>query len=80
MRGSASSTSAGNYYFDYGNSFLKAVYDKTGVKRASARTVRNDLDGPHLLPVLYGRGQSSGPCLDFGYGPVPLVPPLSRKP
>ena len=55
----------GTYFFDYGNSFLKAVYD-TGVT-AICRNGENDLDGfvfPSYVEDILG------PCLfDFGYGP-----------
>ena len=55
----------GTYFFDYGNSFLKAVYD-AGVK-AVCRNGENDLDGfvfPSYVEDILG------PCLfDFGYGP-----------
>ena len=55
----------GTYFFDYGNSFLKAVYD-TGVK-SICRNGENDLDGfvfPSYVEDILG------PCLfDYGYGP-----------
>ncbi len=55
----------GTYFFDYGNSFLKAVYD-AGVT-SICRNGENDLDGfvfPSYVEDILG------PCLfDFGYGP-----------
>ena len=55
----------GTYFFDYGNSFLKAVYD-AGVKSV-CRNGENDLDGfvfPSYVEDILG------PCLfDYGYGP-----------
>ena len=55
----------GTYFFDYGNSFLKAVYD-AGVT-AICKNGENDLDGfvfPSYVEDILG------PCLfDFGYGP-----------
>jgi len=55
----------GTYFFDYGNSFLKAVYD-TGVK-SICKNGENDIDGfvfPSYVEDILG------PCLfDFGYGP-----------
>ncbi len=55
----------GTYFFDYGNSFLKAVYD-SGVS-AVCKNGENDLDGfvfPSYVEDILG------PCLfDFGYGP-----------
>ena len=65
----------GTYFFDYGNSFLKAVYD-AGVKEV-CRNGENDLDGfvfPSYVEDILG------PCLfDFGYGPFRWCC-LSRKP
>ena len=65
----------GTYFFDYGNSFLKAVYD-TGVT-SICKNGRNDLDGfvfPSYVEDILG------PCLfDFGYGPFRWCC-LSRKP
>ncbi len=55
----------GTYFFDYGNSFLKAVYD-TGVK-SICKNGENDLDG-FIFPSYVE--DILGPCLfDFGYGP-----------
>ena len=65
----------GTYFFDYGNSFLKAVYD-AGVT-AVCRNGENDLDGfvyPSYVEDILG------PCLfDFGYGPFRWCC-LSRNP
>ena len=56
---------AGTYFFDYGNSFLKAVYD-AGVREV-CRNGENELDGfvfPSYVEDILG------PCLfDYGYGP-----------
>ena len=55
----------GTYFFDYGNSFLKAVYD-AGVTSVCKNGV-NDLDG-FLFPSYVE--DILGPCLfDYGYGP-----------
>ena len=55
----------GTYFFDYGNSFLKAVYD-AGVREV-CRNGENELDGfvfPSYVEDILG------PCLfDYGYGP-----------
>ena len=55
----------GTYFFDYGNSFLKAVYDAG--EKSVCRNGENDLDGfvfPSYVEDILG------PCLfDFGYGP-----------
>ena len=63
------------YFFDYGNSFLKAVFD-AGVT-AVCRNGENDLDGfvfPSYVEDILG------PCLfDFGYGPFRWCC-LSRNP
>ena len=65
----------GTYFFDYGNSFLKAVYD-AGVKSV-CKNGENDLDGfvfPSYVEDILG------PCLfDFGYGPFRWCC-LSRRP
>ena len=65
----------GTYFFDYGNSFLKAVYD-AGVT-AVCKNGENDLDGfvfPSYVEDILG------PCLfDFGYGPFRWCC-LSRNP
>ena len=55
----------GTYFFDYGNSFLKAVYD-SGVK-SICKNGENDLDG-FIFPSYVE--DILGPCLfDYGYGP-----------
>lgn len=55
----------GTYFFDYGNSFLKAVFD-AGVTRV-CKNGHDDLDGfvfPSYVEDILG------PCLfDYGYGP-----------
>ena len=65
----------GTYFFDYGNSFLKAVYD-AGVT-SICKNGENDLDGfvfPSYVEDILG------PCLfDFGYGPFRWCC-LSRNP
>ena len=65
----------GTYFFDYGNSVLKAVYD-AGVTSICKNGV-NDLDGfvfPSYVEDILG------PCLfDFGYGPFRWCC-LSRNP
>lgn len=59
----------GTYFFDYGNSFMKAIYD-AGVMEISKNGV-NDLDGfiwPSYVEDILG------PMLfDFGYGPFRWV-------
>ena len=55
----------GTYFFDYGNSFLKAVYD-TGVK-SICKNGTDDLDGfvfPSYVEDILGPQ-----LFDFGYGP-----------
>ena len=65
----------GTYFFDYGNSFLKAVYD-TGVK-SICKNGENDVDG-FIFPSYVE--DILGPCLfDFGYGPFRWCC-LSRNP
>lgn len=54
----------GTYFFDYGNSFLKAVYD-SGVKSV-CKNGENDLDG-FVFPVLR-RGYPRPVLFDYGYG------------
>ena len=55
----------GTYFFDYGNSFLKAIYD-SGVKEI-CRNGQDDLDG-FIFPSYVE--DILGPLLfDFGYGP-----------
>ena len=55
----------GTYFFDYGNSVLKAVYD-TGVK-SICRNGENDLDG-FIFPS-YVEDILGPQLFDFGYGP-----------
>jgi urocanate hydratase len=66
--------SKGTYFFDYGNSFLKAVYDR---RQEICRNGENDLDGftfPSYVEDILG------PCLfDYGYGPFRWCC-LSRNP
>lgn len=65
----------GTYFFDYGNSFLKAIYD-TGVKSV-CKNGENDLEG-FIFPSYVE--DILGPCLfDYGYGPFRWCC-LSRKP
>ncbi len=62
-------TKKGTYFFDYGNSFLKAVYD-TGVRDICKNGV-NDLDG-FIYPSYVE--DIMGPILfDYGYGPFRWV-------
>jgi urocanate hydratase len=59
----------GTYFFDYGNSFLKAVYD-AGVKEVSKNGV-DDKDG-FIFPSYVE--DIMGPLLfDYGYGPFRWV-------
>ncbi|KRM89161.1 urocanate hydratase [Liquorilactobacillus vini] len=59
----------GTYFFDYGNSFLKAVYD-SGVKEVSKNGI-DDKDG-FILPSYVE--DIMGPNLfDYGYGPFRWV-------
>jgi urocanate hydratase len=65
----------GTYFFDYGNSFLKAVYDagEPGI----CRNGKNDLDGfifPSYVEDILGPN-----LFDFGYGPFRWCC-LSRNP
>ena len=55
----------GAYFFDYGNSFLKAVYD-AGVKGV-CKNGKNDLDG-FVLPS-YVEDILGPQLFDYGYGP-----------
>ena len=65
----------GTYFFDYGNSFLKAVYD-AGVP-SICKNGENDLDG-FIFPSYVE--DILGPCLfDYGYGPFRWCC-LSHKP
>ena len=62
-------SSRGTYFFDYGNSFLKAIYD-AGVTEV-CKNKKNDLDGfiwPSYVEDIMG------PILfDYGYGPFRWV-------
>ncbi len=59
----------GTYFFDYGNSFLKAIYD-AGVK-SICKNKENDLDG-FIYPSYVE--DMMGPILfDYGYGPFRWV-------
>ncbi|MBN2300402.1 MAG: urocanate hydratase [Acholeplasmataceae bacterium] len=61
--------SKGTYFFDYGNSFLKAIFD-SGVKEI-CRNKENDLDG-FIFPSYVE--DIMGPILfDYGYGPFRWV-------
>lgn len=65
----------GSYFFDYGNSFMKAMYD-SGIKEISKNGV-DDKDG-FILPSYVE--DIMGPVLfDYGYGPFRWVC-LSGKP
>jgi len=60
---------AGTYFFDYGNSFLKSVYDAGVV--SVCRNKENDLDG-FIYPSYVE--DIMGPVLfDYGYGPFRWV-------
>ena len=62
-------TAKGTYFFDYGNSFMKAIYD-AGVKEISKNGV-DDKDG-FILPSYVE--DIMGPLLfDYGYGPFRWV-------
>lgn len=62
-------TNKGTYFFDYGNSFLKAIYD-SGIKEIS-RNGMDDKDG-FIFPSYVE--DIMGPMLfDFGYGPFRWV-------
>ncbi|WP_458862498.1 urocanate hydratase [Acidaminobacterium chupaoyuni] len=62
-------TAAGTYFFDYGNSFMKAVYD-SGVKEISKNGI-DEKDG-FIFPSYVE--DILGPLLfDFGYGPFRWV-------
>ena len=61
--------SQGTYFFDYGNSFLKAIFD-AGVKEV-CKNKENDLDG-FIYPSYVE--DIMGPVLfDYGYGPFRWV-------
>lgn len=62
-------TDKGTYFFDYGNSFLKAVYD-AGVKEISKNGV-DDKDG-FVLPS-YVEDIMGPQLFDYGYGPFRWV-------
>jgi urocanate hydratase len=62
-------TERGTYFFDYGNSFLKAVYD-AGVKELSKNGV-DDKDG-FTLPS-YVEDIMGPQLFDYGYGPFRWV-------
>ena len=64
----------GVYFFDYGNAFLKAVYD-AGVTRV-AKNGRDEKDG-FTFPSYFE--DIMGPIFDYGYGPFRWVC-LSGKP
>ena len=60
---------SGTYFFDYGNSFLKAIYD-TGIKQICSNQ-ENDLEG-FIYPSYVE--DIMGPLLfDYGYGPFRWV-------
>ncbi|MDP8267263.1 MAG: urocanate hydratase [Candidatus Tenebribacter davisii] len=67
-------TKRGTYFFDYGNSFMKAVYD-AGVKEIS-KNGENTYDG-FIFPS-YVEDILGPELFDFGYGPFRWVC-LSRK-
>ncbi|WP_458787991.1 urocanate hydratase [Vallitalea sediminicola] len=61
--------SRGTYFFDYGNSFMKAIYD-SGIMEIS-KNGRNDKDGfiwPSYVEDILGPG-----LFDYGYGPFRWV-------
>lgn len=59
----------GTYFFDYGNSFLKAVYD-AGVKRL-CKNGHNDLEG--FIHPSYVEDMMGPLLFDYGYGPFRWV-------
>ncbi|SKC63311.1 urocanate hydratase [Maledivibacter halophilus] len=62
-------TNSGTYFFDYGNSFMKAIYD-SGIKEIS-KNGRDDKDGfiwPSYVEDILGPQ-----LFDFGYGPFRWV-------
>ncbi len=61
-------TQQGAYFFDYGNSFLKAVFD-AGVQSV-ARNGVDDKDG-FIFPSYFE--DIMGPIFDYGYGPFRWV-------
>jgi urocanate hydratase len=62
-------TKKGTYFWDYGNSFMKAVFD-AGVKRI-ARNGENTSDG-FIFPS-YVEDIMGPLCFDYGYGPFRWV-------
>jgi urocanate hydratase len=58
----------GVYFFDYGNSFMKAVFD-TGVKEIS-KNGKDEKDG-FIFPSYFE--DIMGPIFDYGYGPFRWV-------
>lgn len=74
-------TKRGTYFFDYGNSFMKAVYD-SGVQEISKNGV-DEKDG-FIFPSYVE--DIMGPVLfDYGYGPFrwsacPASPRISTRP
>ncbi len=59
----------GTYFFDYGNSFMKSVFD-SGIKEI-ARNGENTLDG-FIFPS-YVEDILGPVCFDYGYGPFRWV-------
>lgn len=62
-------TERGTYFWDYGNSFMKAVFD-AGVKRI-AKNGENTVDG-FIFPS-YVEDIMGPLCFDYGYGPFRWV-------
>lgn len=62
-------TARGTYFFDYGNSFLKSIYD-AGVKEI-CKNGENELDG-FIFPS-YVEDILGPICFDYGYGPFRWV-------
>ena len=62
-------TAAGSYFFDYGNSFLKAVYD-AGVKEISKNGI-DEKDG--FIYPSYVEDIMGPELFDYGYGPFRWV-------
>jgi len=62
-------TSRGTYFFDYGNSFMKSVYD-AGVKEI-CKNGKDELDG-FIFPS-YVEDILGPVCFDYGYGPFRWV-------
>jgi urocanate hydratase len=61
-------TTQGAYFFDYGNAFLKAVFD-AGVKEVAQNGV--DAKDGFIFPSYYE--DIMGPIFDYGYGPFRWV-------